>query len=667
MRISPFFTLTILLYFSAVSAFSQIESFFRFGIGAEVGLNSHSSQFAQIPGFAAIPVDLSGGSGFGYSFGISSDVLLGHAFRAGLYAGYDAGGATLSGDESTVFTVNGIAVAGTIRHFLSAKLPAAIVRPSLIFGIGNCEISGGLTVMQAIEPDFEIRQEVVEPQGITLTSKPFGGSLPSGGITVAPFFSAGLRYSWGNFIMLPAIRAEFGVSDIAGLPWRSFAIRTGISALFAPVPPNIAEPVIVPPDTIYRRDTIAVEIRGIPRERIIPASKNLKHETFGGQAVVIVSESYRREIPRAVPLLRAQARVAFIRADGTQSERLHIETRRIITKRFFPVLPIVFFETGSADIPLRYFESTPENPLARYYRSLDTIAARLAAMPNETLVLTALLRGDSLDSMRKMRAERLRKILLKQAEIRNEQIRIRTEAARPVSGLPLDETECVNMTASEAAILAPQIFYDTTTSADPPEARFFPNIVSDEGVASWRLQISADGKTVKEFSGNDEPPLAIAWRLADEKTVLRIRKPLSYRLTATNYSGDTVVSPAGEIHFIADTATNFTDVEMFDAIEYSIVFFDYNSSDISARDRIALEHLTPYCIADKTEVFGMTDSSGNAQYNRRLSRKRAESAAKILGLSSAAARGIGAESSEFPDNLPEGRMFNRRVKVSAQR
>lgn len=667
MRGLPF--LTFFLCFITSVAFSQTDNFLRFGIGVEAGLNSHSAQFAQIPGFVAMPVDLIGGTGFGYSLGINTDARIGNGFRAGLSVGYDVQDAVLSGNEPTVFTVNGIAVAGTIRHYLLAKLPSAIIRPSLIFGIGNCEISTGLTFARYVNPIFEIRQEVIEPQGITLTSKPFGGSLPiGGGISLSPSIAASIRYSWGNITLLPTARMELGVSDIAGLPWRTSTFRAGIISRFIPVQhtPPAVEPIFVP-DTIYKRDTIASEIRGIKFERVILLSKSAANELLDGGRRTIISESYRREIPRSEPLLRAQASVSFIRADGKQSERLQVETRHVITKRFFPVLPIIFFEEGSSDIPARYFEFTSDNPLAYYYQAIDTIAIRLAAKPAATLVLTVLLRGNTLDSIRKIRAERLRNILLKRAEIQEKQLQIRTEAARPVIGLPLDETESIKLTSGDAGILAPQIFYDTTITADPPEARFFPNVISDAGIASWQLQISLDGKIVKEFSGKDEPPASISWQLAEEKTVLRIRKPLYYRLTAINYSGDTVVSPDGEIRFMADNSIAYKTGEMFDAIEYSIVFFDYNSSDISTRDRTLLERIKPYCIAGKTFIAGMTDSLGNKQYNKRLSQKRAESAAQILGLERSAAQGLGADGAEFPGNLPEGRMFNRRVKVSVQR
>lgn len=657
----------VILLLSSSSVGAQILPAVRAGVFGDAGVNLHSSRFSSVPGFPAAPVPFDGGAGYGFGFGGMADVALGGALRFGLAAGYERRGAALSGDESTVFTVNGVAVGGTIRHTLTAALPALVIRPSLVYVSGRYEVGVGLTAATLLAPIFEARQEVVDPQGITLTARPFGGALPpSGGMLFAPSFSAGVRYRQGDFTVLPALRGEIGLNDIAGLSWRSSALRAGISVFFEPWPAPPPEPPALPPDTLYRRDTITAEVRGIAAPRVIPTGQTTILDTADDRPTVTISASYRREIPRPAPLLQAQAGVAFIRADGTASEQLRLEIRQRITKRFFPILPAVFFDAGSAEIPDRFVNPPKNHLLERYYRLLDTVAARLATSPQATLTLTAMFAGDSLDLMREMRADRVQNALRLRGNIVPRQMQLRTAPAPPAADPALrEEAERVSFTASDDAILAPLIFYDTAVSADPPAVRFFPNIISDEGVESWRLQVLAGGTTVREFAGTNEPPDAIDWRLGDEQDLLKQRKPLTFRLLAVNYSGDTAVSTAGEIRFAADSVALPATGEQFDAIEYSIVFFDYNSSGISARDRAALGVLRRYCTGAAIEVTGMTDALGNAQYNRELSQRRADAVARILGIKRA--KGVGSEGVEFPDNLPEGRMFNRRVKVSVER
>lgn len=687
-----------LLSFPLFSAISQPLPTFRIGLFAEAGLNRHTSSFTEISGFPKPPVPFDGGIGVGFLGGLNADYKLSESYRVGLFAGYDQRGGTLSGDESTVFTVNGTPVAGTIRHLLLAPLGSITFRPTFTLVSGNVEIGLGLSLSRIIRSDVEQKQEVVEPQGVTLTSTPVSGALPNAAaIGVAPSFSVGVRYPMRDITVIPMARAELGLSDIAGLSWRTWSVRGGITLMYEPhlpppdtVPPEviIPQPVILQFDTLFVRDTLTAEMRGISAERIVLSARYITPDT--GARRIIVKESFRREIPRPMPLLRARAGVAFVREDGSESVNLRVEIRRTITKRFFPILPAVFFEGNSPELPDRYVNPPSDSPLVRYYSLLDTIARRLAALPQATLLLTAVIAGDSSDATssaqiqgssastsltegrgrvfrvtREMRAQNLKNALLRRAAIAPERIQIRT-ATEPLSSDPAlrEEAERVGLSSPDAAILAPLVFYDTTENSNPPIVRFLPNVISDEGVESWRLMVYSGGALVKEFSGKNEPPTAIDWQLTNEKSLLHTRKPVVFQLIAINFEGDTTTSPAGEIRFASDSVSALDEGEMFDALEYSIVFFDYNSSAIAARDRATLAVLQRFCTIGRTDVTGMTDALGDEQYNRNLSRKRAEAVAAILGIKRNAAHGVGSVGAEFPNNLPEGRMFNRRVRVS---
>lgn len=694
-----------LLCIPLFSAFSQPLPTFRYGLSAEAGLNRHNSSFNAIPGITTSPVPFDGGIGIGLSFGLIGDYQLSESCRVGLLAGYDQRGGTLSGDESTVFTVNGTPVAGTIRHSLTASLSSIIVRPTFTLISGNMEVGVGLSLSRIFNSDFEQKQEVIEPQGITLTAAPVNGNLPNAAaIAFAPSLSVGVRYPLGDITVVPTARAEYGLTDIAGLSWRAWSIRGGITFMYEsrPVPPDtvspeiiIPQPVIVQFDTLYVRDTLTSEMRGIPAERVILSARAIIPDT--GARQITIKESFRREIPRPMPLLRARAGVAFVNADGAESANLRVEIRRTITKRFFPILPAVFFEGNSSELPDRYGNPPAESPLIRYYALLDTIARRLAASPQATLLLTAVIAGDSSEAAdpartirqgsteplsaspsgekqdrmrsfratREMRAQNLKNVLLRRAVIAPEKIQIRT-ITEPLPSDPAlrEEAERVGLSSPDASILAPLTFYDTVENSNPPIVRFLPNIISDEGVETWRLMVYSGGVLVKEFAGKDEPPASIDWQLTNEKPLLHTRKPLTFSLVAVNFEGDTTISPTGEIRFASDTVSAVDEGEMFDALEYSIVFFDYNSSAIAPRDRATLGVLQHFCSVGRTDVTGMTDALGDEQYNRNLSRKRAEAVAGILRIKRSAAHGVGSAGAEFPNNLPEGRMFNRRVKVS---
>jgi AraC-like DNA-binding protein len=328
----------------------------------------------------------------------------------------------------------------------------------------------------------------------------------------------------------------------------------------------------------------------------------------------------------------------------------------------------VFFNLGESKIPEKYYNPPPSDKLLRYYSLLDTIARRMAVSPHATLTITAMLSGDSLDAIREMRTEKIQNYLRNRGNILPRQLQLRTTIITyPADPTLREEAERVIISSDDAAITAPMVYYDTIETSNPPVVRFLPNIISDEGVETWRLSVFSGGALVKEFSGQNDPPTEINWNLDDEKVLLHSRKPLIFELLATNYTGDTTISRTGEIRFVPDTTAIISGIEVFDALEYSIVFFDYNSSEIAQRDRASLMMLRRYCTQKTTEILGATDALGEEEYNRILSQKRAEAVAKIVGLPRSTARGLGSAGAEFSNDLPEGRMFNRRVRVSVSR
>jgi outer membrane protein OmpA-like peptidoglycan-associated protein len=59
----------------------------------------------------------------------------------------------------------------------------------------------------------------------------------------------------------------------------------------------------------------------------------------------------------------------------------------------------------------------------------------------------------------------------------------------------------------------------------------------------------------------------------------------------------------------------------------------------------------------------MTDRAGSDDYNRLLSLRRAREVARMLGVKDVVVEGLGEDSPQFPNQLPEGRAANRTVIV----
>ena len=107
------------------------------------------------------------------------------------------------------------------------------------------------------------------------------------------------------------------------------------------------------------------------------------------------------------------------------------------------------------------------------------------------------------------------------------------------------------------------------------------------------------------------------------------------------------------------------------------IFFDYGKAELKKESHIELEKLYDVMLHNPElyiEIIGHTDSKSSAEFNKKLSKQRAEAAIQYLiekGISSKrfVAIGKGEETpiaiNENPDGTdnPEGRMLNRRVEI----
>jgi outer membrane protein OmpA-like peptidoglycan-associated protein len=107
---------------------------------------------------------------------------------------------------------------------------------------------------------------------------------------------------------------------------------------------------------------------------------------------------------------------------------------------------------------------------------------------------------------------------------------------------------------------------------------------------------------------------------------------------------------------------------------YSMIHFEADSARITpVQQRILKEYVFDGILSERNpviDVIGYTDVMGTSDHNLRLSLRRAESVAgairKGIGAShyrSLTARGVGENETRFTNDLPEGRFYNRTVRV----
>lgn len=104
---------------------------------------------------------------------------------------------------------------------------------------------------------------------------------------------------------------------------------------------------------------------------------------------------------------------------------------------------------------------------------------------------------------------------------------------------------------------------------------------------------------------------------------------------------------------------------------YSLQLFDFNSSEVGSVNAAMLGDVavTYKSVAGaKVKAVGYTDNIGDAAYNTKLAKERADNACTVMGKKGVPAGsmqsvGLGPESPQFDNGTPEGRFFNRAVRV----
>lgn len=100
---------------------------------------------------------------------------------------------------------------------------------------------------------------------------------------------------------------------------------------------------------------------------------------------------------------------------------------------------------------------------------------------------------------------------------------------------------------------------------------------------------------------------------------------------------------------------------------YSLILFEFNSTELSEKN-IEIANFIKQNIQPDSRVLitGYTDNIGDADYNRKLSRSRAEKLSDILGTDKAFVRGLGESEEIYDQSIPEGRFYSRTVEVEIE-
>jgi outer membrane protein OmpA-like peptidoglycan-associated protein len=426
---------------------------------------------------------------------------------------------------------------------------------------------------------------------------------------------------------------------------------------------------------------------------------------YGAAPVVRAKDTMRPPIIPLQPPQKPSVLSATIVARGVDDKgKLYddpvIEIEEAPWTESAPVIPFVFFDEGSAEIPSRYVQLRNPTQVEHYsvdsllyvtpmdihWQTLNIIGRRLREHPDVRATISGRTSGEEMDSVRLAiaRATAVRDYLISVWNIDPERITISDAGLIPPASEATEdgreENRRVEFNFSSDLITRPVIVERVARIASPPSISFFPEIVTDTLVAEWTITIFQGDKELLRFEGSNEKESlrqSRMWVLSDTR-VNRDLTRIGYRLDVRDVTGATA-SAEGSFH-VTERVTQVDDSlnRRLQVQEFAIVGFNYDSPEMLDRHRQDMIDVAGTITRDaQVRITGYTDRVGELEHNRQLALNRAQVVRQnLLEILRAGNRpipddmtvqGFGGEAEPFDNNLPEGRILSRMVKVLISR
>lgn len=372
--------------------------------------------------------------------------------------------------------------------------------------------------------------------------------------------------------------------------------------------------------------------------------------------------------------------------------------REKATIELFPLLPMVFFEEGQSAFPPRYVlfdnsgdaggytEDTVTSTLNGYWNYLNILGRRLKMNPNTRVKIVGCnaenTPAEKSLELSRQRAENVKKYLVDIWGI--DPARLAVDARnRPENATlattpeGLEENRRVEVQWDDWEIGKPIKFEQNVKEPDRPNVKFsLKNGVRLEKIASRELVIMRDGQEWYRMKDLGELTETISpewnWRSSTGKLPAG-ETDFQVQMIVTTKDGRTVKSNIANTGVRQFTQKDVTAERLADKTreKYNLILFKYASSEMGKWNRKILDEYVFNRIqpSSDVQVNGYTDILGTPDYNLKLSQQRADASRKAIDdvvrgkVKSMISKGYGKTEPLYPNELPEGRYYNRTVQV----
>ncbi len=617
------------------------------GLQPATSLESWRVDMRGLPGVPSCCPEYRTGSGSSLSLRLESSINLGQNLRFTGSIGY----AIVRGTFETIeekYLDNGLGgEIGEILHAIRLKTGELAITPAIEYSpLKNLWVSFGPALHLATNGSYEQEERLLTPENITFENRrrtrlERNGALPEQSVVRFGIRSL-LRYelpldSLGSFTLAPTVGYDSDLTEgIAETGWKRRGLQIGLGLRM-----QRSSTEVVSIDTVITSHTLDSMMVKIPDTDIL-VNVLAEHENS-----VETIDSLYLEVVRTTTLV--------------------------------PLLDDIFFEEGSAVIPARYNQPAADEiaevigttidgeAFDVYYNILRIVGRRMQQHPEATLTLTGCNTDVGVEKgareLSRDRAETIKSYLATVWSIAPERMNV---VARNLPSSPSpkrtedgrSENRRVELSSPDPGIFAPVLTHDTAIR--PSRSVIYFEVKDPQKYVSWELEARQGTRIIMHEEGNEAPPQKIPLAVASGAATLKLtNEPIRYWLTLTDREG---VSKSDE----GKITVSRSETVRQGAEAYWMVVFGYNRRDLEERAEETIAKVDRW-LDDRSgylvEMVGQTDRSGNAAYNKELSKDRAAAVAAPLGAGSDLIRGVGNTLLEYPNDLPEGRYYSRNVKI----
>lgn len=382
--------------------------------------------------------------------------------------------------------------------------------------------------------------------------------------------------------------------------------------------------------------------------------------------------------PPAVEPVRFTAEVSSRSTTGEEIDHVEVVVDVRSRVREVPILPYVFFEQGSAEVPTRYMQGREvgddASPVEVYRGLLDIVGRRMAGSGGNIRLVGTIDGSEAEQKIDRLALDRARSVgnyLVERWGIDPARIEYGGEGlpsnrANPELPGAAAENRRVEI-RTDGDFLDPLRQVDSVRTLSSTPLQFVLRQISGRPVDDWRLQLRAGDRSLRNIVGASSLIRTLDIEPTDEEIASMVQaKEVRYELSGFNREGaegDTSGTIEVRVRYRREEGARLENARDIS----TPILFAYNSAELSPEAVRSLQSLRERIPDAATlRIIGYADDLGGSEYNRNLSRRRAEAVAALFPEVDTTVVAAGEVDSTTTDQTPEARYYARTVRIEVE-